>query len=183
MNADEWDGASYGSVPIGHSVDATLMQMAAVYNTIANDGLYVQPHLLKDTIAPDGTRTATTDVESHRVLTEEHAEQLRTQLESVMVIKDGSGANARVNGYRVAGKTGTSSRLEGGKYVEGQVTSFIGMAPADDPRFVVAVLAHVPDGAGGLTAGPPFKEIMNFALRHYKVPPSTTEAPEFKVFP
>ncbi|GAB7047375.1 peptidoglycan D,D-transpeptidase FtsI family protein [Catenuloplanes indicus] len=183
LEAGEWSGSGYGSVPIGHSVDATLLQMAAAYGAIANDGVYVQPHLIKDTIAPDGTVTPNTDVKTHQVISAKSARELRTLLESVMVIPDGSGKDARVNGYRVAGKTGTSSRLAEGAYLPGEVASFIGMAPAENPRFVVAVFAHTPKGGGGAVAGPAFKEIMGFALRHFKVPPSSTEPPEFKVFP
>ncbi|MDR7278165.1 penicillin-binding transpeptidase domain-containing protein [Catenuloplanes atrovinosus] len=183
LEVGEWSGSTYGSVPIGHSVDATLLQMAAAYGAIANDGVYVQPHLIKDTVAPDGTVTANTDVASHRVLSADTAGELRTLLESVMEVPDGSGRDARVNGYRVAGKTGTSSRLAEGSYLAGEVSSFIGMAPAENPRFVVAVFAHTPKSGGGPVAGPAFKEIMSFALRHYKVPPSTTEPPEFTVRP
>ncbi|MFD1326103.1 peptidoglycan D,D-transpeptidase FtsI family protein, partial [Micromonospora sonneratiae] len=180
---DEWSGSSYGSVPIGHSVDATPLQMAAVYAAIANGGTWVQPHLVRETIAPDGKRTPAPAPRTHRVISEENAAALRTMLEAVTTVPDATGVKAAIPGYRVAGKTGTGSRLVDGKYVPGEVASFIGMAPADSPRYVVAVFAHTPKGGGGDIASPAFKEIMSFALRHYRVPPTGTKPPKFVVYP
>jgi cell division protein FtsI (penicillin-binding protein 3) len=179
----EWSGSAVGSVPIGHSVDATLIQMAATYATIANDGTYVQPHLLKETVAGDGTRQPAPAPETRQVLSPANAAALRTMMEAVVSVKGGTGNLAAIDGYRVAGKTGTGSRLVDGRYTKSETGSFIGMAPAEDPRYVVAVLADTPNGTGGVVAGPAFKEMMEFTLAHYRVPPSGTKPPKFTIVP
>ncbi|GIJ25312.1 cell division protein [Micromonospora qiuiae] len=180
---EEWSGSSYGSVPIGHSVDATPLQMAAAYAAIANDGTYIQPHLVKETIDPKGNRTRAEPPATRPVLSPENAAALRTMLEAVTTVEHGTGRAAAVPGYRVAGKTGTGWRLVDGKKQPGQVASFIGMAPAENPRYVIAVFVHSPGGGGGDVAAPAFREMMTFTLRHFKVPPSSEPAPKFTVFP
>jgi cell division protein FtsI (penicillin-binding protein 3) len=178
-----WSGSSYGSVPIGHSVDATPLQMAAVYAAIANDGTWVQPHVIKETVAPDGTRTPAPPPKTHKVLDPANAVALRTALEAVTTVPEATGLQAAIPGYRVAGKTGTGKRLVDGEYVPGEVASFIGMAPADAPRYVVAVFAHTPNGEGGPIAAPAFREIMAYTLRHNRVPPTGAPPPNFVVYP
>jgi cell division protein FtsI (penicillin-binding protein 3) len=184
LTPDEWSGSASGSVPIGMSVDATLVQMAAGYATIANDGLYVQPHLIKAMISgKDGAVTDTAPPESHRVLRPEVAAELRTMMEAVVDEKDATGTQAAVTGYRVAGKTGTGKRLVDGQYTSSNYGSFIGMAPADHPRFVIAVSAEVAHGTGGDVAAPAFSKMMSFALLQHRVPPSTTKPPKFRIKP
>ncbi|MFI6822633.1 penicillin-binding transpeptidase domain-containing protein [Micromonospora sp. NPDC050187] len=179
----EWSDSSYGSVPIGHSVDATPLQMAAVYAAIANNGTWVQPRLVKETIDPDGRRTPTKPPVTRSVLSPENAAALRTILEAVTTVEDATGVTAAIPGYRVAGKTGTGWRLVDGKKQPGEVASFIGMAPAENPRYVIAVFVHTPGGGGGAIAGPAFRDMMGFTLRHYKVPPTGDKRPEFTVYP
>ncbi|WP_346123254.1 penicillin-binding protein 2, partial [Micromonospora coerulea] len=188
LPADQWSGSAYGSVPIGHSVDATPLQMAAAYAAIANDGTYVQPHLIKDVIGPDGKRTPGPTPVTRSVLSPANAATLRTLLEAVTTVDgpEGSatGLAAKVPGYRVAGKTGTGLRYADGVQQPGEVGSFIGMAPAEHPRYVVAVFVWSPGGEGGAVAAPAFREMMGYTLRHYRVPPSAVDrSPEFEVFP
>ncbi|HET6484481.1 MAG TPA: penicillin-binding transpeptidase domain-containing protein [Actinoplanes sp.] len=181
---DEWSGSASGSVPIGMSVDATLVQMAAGYAAIANDGEYVQPHLISSMISgKDGEVTESAKPERHRVLSPKVATELRSMMEAVVDIDGGTGTQAAVAGYRVAGKTGTGKRLIDGQYTSANYGSFIGMAPADNPRYVIAVSADVPKGTGGEVAAPAFAKMMSFALLHYRVPPSSTPAPKFKIHP
>jgi len=178
----EWSGSASGSVPIGMSVDATLMQMTAGYGAIANDGTYIQPHLIKATISGrDGSVTPTPAPESHRVLSPSTARQLREMMESVVEAEGGTGGQAAVEGYRVAGKTGTGKMLVEGQYTKHNAGSFIGMAPAENPQFVIGVFADVPDGTGGDVAAPAFSKMMSSALRHYRVPPSGNPEPTFKL--
>jgi cell division protein FtsI (penicillin-binding protein 3) len=184
LTPDEWSGSASGSVPIGMSVDATLVQMAAGYGAIANDGVYIQPHLIKAmTSGRDGKVTKAGQPESHRVLSPEVAAQLRQMMETVVDNSDATGTQAAVTGYRVAGKTGTGKRLIDGQYTSANYGSFIGMAPAEDPRYVIAVSADVPKGTGGAVAAPAFSKMMFYALSHNKVPPSSTKAPVFKIHP
>jgi cell division protein FtsI (penicillin-binding protein 3) len=181
---DEWSGSASGSVPIGMSVDATLVQMAAGYAAIANDGVYIQPHLIKSTISGrDGKATPAAKPESHRVLSPEVSAQLRSMMEAVVDNNDATGTQAAVTGYRVAGKTGTGKRLIDGQYTSNNYGSFIGMAPAENPRYVIAVSADVPKGTGGDVAAPAFSKMMEFALFHNRVPPSSTKPPTFRIHP
>jgi cell division protein FtsI (penicillin-binding protein 3) len=180
---DEWSGSASGSVPIGMSVDATLMQMVAGYGAIANNGTYIQPHLIKSTIDPKGNVTPAAAPETHQVLSPTIAQELRSMMESVVDVKGATGTQAAVQGFRVAGKTGTGKMLTDGQYTKHNAGSFIGMAPADNPRYVIGVFADVPDGTGGDVAAPAFSKMMSFALLHYKVPPSGTKPPKFKIYP
>ncbi|MDQ7904518.1 penicillin-binding transpeptidase domain-containing protein [Phytohabitans sp. ZYX-F-186] len=179
----KWSGSSYGSVPIGHSVAVTPLQMAAAYAAIANDGTWVQPHLVKETIAPDGKRTPTAPPVTRQVLSPENAQTLRQMLEAVTSVEGATGVRAAVDGYRVAGKTGTGSRVVNGQYVSGSVASFVGMAPAENPRYVIAVFAHTPAGGGGEVTAPAFHDMMGYALTHFGVPASSGKPPKFVVYP
>jgi cell division protein FtsI (penicillin-binding protein 3) len=180
-----WSVSSYGSIPIGMGVSATPLQMASAYAAIANNGVWVQPHLVRATIDSNGKVTPAKAPTTRTVLSPENAAALRTMLEAVTSpdIEGATGHNAAIPGYRVAGKTGTGRQVKDGKYTPGEVASFIGMAPADSPRFVVSVFAHTPGGEGGAVAGPAFREIMQFVLAHYRVPPTGAKAPKFAVSP
>jgi cell division protein FtsI (penicillin-binding protein 3) len=178
---DAWSGSAYGSVPIGLGVSATPLQMAAAYTTLANNGTYVTPRLLKSVISPDGTVTACPPSATHPVLSPANAALLRQDLESVVTVPGATGHAAAITGYRIAGKTGTGQFVgPDGTYLPGTVASFVGMAPADAPRYVVAVFAYTPGGdEGGRAAAPAFHDLMSFTLGHYHVPPTGTNAPTF----
>jgi cell division protein FtsI (penicillin-binding protein 3) len=180
---EQWYGSSYGSVPIGHSVDVTALQLVAAYGAIANDGVWVQPQLVQAVVAPDGVETLANDPASRRVLSAGNAAYLRELLEAVVTVPGGTGQAAAVPDYRVAGKTGTGKLVVDGEYAAGDVATFVGMAPADHPRYVIAVVAHTPRGGGGEVAGPAFREMMGFTLSHYRVPPATGEPPEYRLYP
>ncbi|WP_238007718.1 penicillin-binding protein 2 [Dactylosporangium sp. AC04546] len=180
---DKWTGSSPGSIPIGNGVATTAMQMAAVFGAIANDGLWVQPTLVRKIIAPDGTVTKPPAQQTRRVLDPQHAQELRVMLEGVTTLDEATGRQASIPGYRIAGKTGTSQVPDKGGYAPGDVVSFIGMAPAEDPRFVVAVTAHVPKGAGGSVAAPAFKEMMAVTLSNFGIVPTGTTAPTLTIYP
>jgi cell division protein FtsI (penicillin-binding protein 3) len=178
----DWYGTSHGTIPIGNGVSTTPLQMAAVYAAIANDGIWIQPHLVKGTIGPTGTTTPAPPPQTHKVLDPQHARELRELLEAPVVVPGGTGNQAAIPGYRVAGKTGTGGRVVNGEYTAGYVASFIGMAPADAPRFVVAVYAYGLDITGASMA-PAFREMMSFTLSRFQVPPTGAPAPAIKVFP
>jgi cell division protein FtsI (penicillin-binding protein 3) len=110
-----------------------------------------------------------------------NAAALRRMLEAVPSA-EGTAPAAAIDGYRVAGKTGTGQRVLDNKYLPGNVASFIGMAPADKPRFVVAVFVHSPAGVGGAIAGPAFHDLMSFTLRHFDVPPTGSKAPPIRLY-
>ncbi|MDN3239260.1 peptidoglycan D,D-transpeptidase FtsI family protein [Glycomyces tritici] len=175
-----WSGTSYGSVPIGHEGTATIMQMAAVYAAIANDGVYVQPTLIDQKIEADGTVEEAPEPATHRVISKETAEDLQYLLQAPIAAENGTGRNAQLENYHLAGKTGTGSLVVDGEYAPGNVTSFVGFAPAEDPEYVVAVSVYVPGGGGGgSTTGQAFKEINEFALGYFGVRPAAEPAPVF----
>lgn len=180
---EDWYGSSAGSVPIGHSVDVTTLQMAAAYGAIANDGVWVQPRLVEATVGPDGTEQPAADPATRRVLRPENAAYLRELMEAVVTVPGGTGLAAALDDYRVAGKTGTGKLVVDGEYAPGEVASFVGLAPAEDPRYVIAVAAHTPGGGGGEITAPAFREMMGFTLHHYQVPPASSEPPAFELYP
>lgn len=180
---EDWSGSSYGSVPIGHSVDVTTLQLAAAYGAIANDGLWVQPRLVDAVVAPDGSEQPAADPATRRVLSPENAGYLRELMEAVVTAPGATGRAAALPDYRVAGKTGTGKLVVDGEYAPGEVASFVGMAPAAQPRYVIAVAAHTPGGGGGQVTAPAFQEMMGFTLNHYRVPPDATEPPTFTLYP
>jgi cell division protein FtsI (penicillin-binding protein 3) len=178
-----WSGTSYGSVPIGHEGTATIMQMAALYGAIANDGVYVQPTLVDHLVDADGDIQEEAEPESHRVISEETAKELQYLLQAPIAAETGTGRNAQLENYHLAGKTGTGSLVVDGEYAPGNVTSFVGFAPAEDPQYVVAVSVYVPGGGGGgSTTGEAFKEINEWALGYFGVRPATEPAPVFDVW-
>jgi cell division protein FtsI (penicillin-binding protein 3) len=176
-----WSGPSYGGVPIGMGVATTPLQMASVYQTIANGGVRVPPRLLKGTVNADGTLVPAEAPKQTRVISAENAAALRVMLESVPT-SQGTAPAAAIPGYRVAGKTGTGQRVQDGKYLPGNVASFIGMVPADAPKFVIAVFVHAPAGVGGAVAGPCFHDLASFALRQFDVPPTGTAPPAIRIY-
>jgi cell division protein FtsI (penicillin-binding protein 3) len=165
---DEWSGSTIGNVPLGQGIAVTPIQMAAAYGAIANEGVWLQPHLV-DRVEGKGR----VEPEERRVLSAETTRELQRMLRGV--VREGTGTTAQVSGYRVAGKTGTAAKPDpsGGYSDTRYVASFVGFAPAKRPELVVLVTVDEPRGAiyGGVVAGPPFAEIMEFALPYLEVPP------------
>ncbi|SDL24735.1 peptidoglycan synthetase FtsI [Glycomyces sambucus] len=181
---DNWSGTSYGSVPIGHEGTATIIQMAALYAAIANDGVYVQPTLVDHLLDADGNVVEDgEESETRRVISTETAQDLQYLLQAPIAAETGTGRNAELENYHLAGKTGTGGLVVDGDYAPGNVASFVGFAPAEDPQYVVAVSVYVPGGGGGgSTTGEAFKEINEFALGYFGVRPATGPAPVFDVW-
>jgi len=173
-DAQDWcEATCVASTSIGYGVSVTTLQMAMVYATVANDGVWVQPHLVKEIVDGRGARTPVDPLQS-RVIDAETAATMRRMLEEV--VSGGTGAYAAVAGYRVGGKTGTTKKylIDEQRYSEDDVVaSFIGMAPIDQPRVVVAVVLDSPreDASGGKGAAPVFAEVTLAALHQLGVPP------------
>jgi cell division protein FtsI/penicillin-binding protein 2 len=165
---DKWSGSTIGNVPIGQGIAVTPIQMAAAYGTIANDGMWIQPHLV-DRI--EGEKPVVP--EKRRVLSPRTSAELNKMLRGV--VREGSGTTAQIPGYKVAGKTGTAAKPEptGGYSDTRYVASFVGFVPASRPRLVVLVTVDEPKGAiwGGVVAAPVFAEIAQFALQYLDIPP------------
>jgi cell division protein FtsI (penicillin-binding protein 3) len=161
--AEEYSGSSMGNLPIGQGLAVTPLQMAAAYTAIAGHGLMRNPYVVAGGRKPP-----------RRVLSPRTADQVSRMLEGVLG-PGGTAQEAQVDGYRLAGKTGTAEKPDGrGGYSKTRfVASFIGYAPARDPRLLVAVMVDEPQGqtSGGVVAAPAFERIMEFALPYLRIPP------------
>ncbi|PID95994.1 MAG: hypothetical protein CSA84_07090 [Actinomycetales bacterium] len=180
--ADELNGSQRYTMLFGQGYSLTAIQATGVFQTIANGGVRVSPSLIEQTVAPDGAVAPAKPAESVRVISEETATTMSRMLEQVTQ-PGGTATKAAIPGYRVAGKTGTANRFddEVGGY-HGYTVSFIGFAPAEDPRFVVSVTMHKPTVgpvSGGRLCGPVFASVMTYALQSYQVPPTGSAAPGF----
>jgi cell division protein FtsI (penicillin-binding protein 3) len=175
----DWSGSSMGTIPIGQGVSVNAVQVASVYQTVANGGVRVAPSILRSTVDEAGRSVPTAPSATRRVISEKTAAAMMPMLEGV-VSAEGTGALAAIPGYRIAGKTGTADRAslqpDGKVRYDGSYTSsFVGFAPADAPRFVTAVVLQGTGKNGyygGSTAGPVFKQVMAFALQSMGVPPT-----------
>ncbi|USQ81480.1 penicillin-binding protein 2 [Ornithinimicrobium faecis] len=176
---DTWSATSKYTLTFGQGLASTMLQQAGVFQTVANDGVYVEPRLVKGA-EEDGTFVEEPDAVQDQVVSKETADELTSIMEYVPSA-EGTAPQAAVEGYRVAGKTSTADRYDEkkGRY-SGVTAGFIGFAPADDPELVIAVAIQKPTRGkwGGELAGPVFSEVMRYALTSRGVPPSTTEAPE-----
>jgi cell division protein FtsI (penicillin-binding protein 3) len=169
-----WSGTSMGTIPIGQGIAVTPLQMAAVYATIANHGVWVQPRLLRGTVRPGGTFTPARPPLTRRVVSTQTATALIRML--AYAVDVGTGQQAQVPGYWVAGKTGTARKVrpDGTGYEVGKyVASFIGFAPAARPALVVAAVLDEPSTVyGGVAAAPLFQDVVRFALARLRIPPA-----------
>ena len=170
---EEWSGSTIGTVPIGHGIAVTPIQMARAYAAIANGGVLVRPRLI-DRI--DGRPVAGSL--RRRIVSRTVSERMLGMLKGVVV--EGTGREAAIPGYTVAGKTGTAAKIDpGGRYSTSRyVASFIGLVPATKPRLVIMVMVDEPRGNfyGGVVAAPAFREIARFNLQHFEVPPDASQS-------
>ncbi|WP_246081190.1 peptidoglycan D,D-transpeptidase FtsI family protein [Modestobacter altitudinis] len=179
----DWTESRAANVPIGQGVSVTTLQMASVYQTLANGGVRIPPRVVSSVTAADGTVTEAPRPAATRVVSADTAGQLTYMLEAV-VGKGGTAPLGEVDGFRVVGKTGTAQRAnpDCGCYAGGgYFTTFVGYAPADDPQYVVAVDLERPtsEAEGGQVAAPVFSDVMRYALTAGGVVPSGTPRPTF----
>jgi cell division protein FtsI (penicillin-binding protein 3) len=182
LDVDDWSGTSIGSIPIGQGVAVTPMQMLAAFNVLANDGVYVEPKLVLATVDADGERHVTGRSAERRVVSETTARSVRDMM--VSVVEAGTGREAAIEGYDVAGKTGTARKpqtphMAGNGYQDlagnyHYVTTFAGFVPAQDPQLSIIVVIDEPSNgyyASQVTA-PVFAELARYALRQFRIPPA-----------
>jgi cell division protein FtsI (penicillin-binding protein 3) len=182
---DTWSGSTFGNLPIGQGLSMTALQLAAMYQTVANDGVRVPPRIVASVIGPDGRVSPEVRPPGVRVISAAAARTVRTMLEAVTQ-EGGTAPGAAIDGYRTAGKTGTAQKpnprcrcYSGGGYW----ATFAGIAPADAPQFVVAVVIDDAKGGGhgGAVAAPLFRTIASYALTQRGVPPSGSPSPKFRL--
>ena len=183
LPVSRWSATTGYTMAFGQGYSVNSVQMASAFSTIANDGVRVAPRLVAGRTGPDGALQKAAPGKKKRVVSAATARTVRLLMETV-VREGGTAPSARVPGYRVGGKTGTAQRFnpECSCY-RGYTMSFIGLAPVDKPRLVVAVALQAPrSGAGGgSTGGPVFKEVMSFALQSLRIPPTGTRAPGLRL--
>lgn len=186
---DEWTALERDFASFGQGISVNTVHLASAYAAIAAGGVRVPPRLVAATGDPAtdgaGAETPAPAQDAARVVSEDSAEQVTRMLEAAMG-PGGTGESVQVDGYRVAGKTGTAQRIDPGcGCYNGKVNvSFVGFAPAEEPRYAVAVsiLDPAAGGSGSGLAGPVFSEVMGFTLRTTGVAPSDGEPPELPLY-
>ena len=173
-----WSDSSAPTMSFGQGYAVTPMQATMVFATIANNGVRVTPNVIAGTYDANGNYTPSKPGTVTQVVSADTATKMRTMLQGV-VSESGTAPEAQIPGYLVAGKTGTAERNDPTCHCyRGYTASFIGMAPADNPQYVVSVVVENPKGAyfGGVVAGPVFKKVMTFVLQKEGIAPSTSAA-------
>ncbi|NLU82915.1 penicillin-binding protein 2 [Rhodococcus sp. HNM0569] len=183
-SSDQWSGGTFANLPIGQGLSMTLLQMTSIYQAIANDGVRVPPRIVKSTVGPDGERTDEERPDGVRVVGEQTARTVRDMFRAVVQsdpqgYQQGTGAAAAVDGYQISGKTGTAQQVDPacGCYSNSNYwITFAGIAPSDDPRYVVGLMLDAPtrssDGSGGQSAAPLFHSIASWLLQRDSIPMS-----------
>ncbi len=171
-----WQPTSMGSLAMGQEIGVTPLQMASAFGAVANGGLRVAPHLVREMRGEDGAIVYRAQPEQRRVISVETANALRGMLESVTV--NGTAKQAQLNGYTAAGKTGTAQKIDPqtkAYSMTKHVASFVGFAPVENPAVVIIVVIDEPSGAfhGGDVAAPVFREIAEHVLPGLNIAPDT----------
>ncbi len=167
---EEWSGSTIGTVPIGQGIAVTPLQMVASYAAIGNGGILRTPHLVEKVGQSKPKREA-----GRRIVSRKTADSMMSMFRDVVL--EGTGTEAAIPGYTVAGKTGTAQKAENGRYVKKYVASFVGLVPAKKPRLAILVMLDEPHGNiyGGVVAAPAFRDIARFDLQYLEVPPDAPE--------
>ena len=178
-----WSGSQASNIPIGQGISMTVLQMASMYQTIANDGVHIQPRVIKSITDATSKSHPTSTPKSTQVVSADTATKLRSMLEAVTG-EGGTAKSAQVAGYRIGGKTGTGQRpnpqcgcYSGGGYYH----TFVGIAPIDNPKYVVAIALTDPYVAVRGGASPLFATIASQLLQATGVPPSSQPSPKYQL--
>ncbi|MDQ3405563.1 MAG: penicillin-binding protein 2 [Actinomycetota bacterium] len=182
----QWSGSTYGNLPIGQGLSMTVLQMAGMYQTLANDGVRVPPRIVRATVAPDGTRVDEPRPDGVRVVSPETARTTRDMLRAVTQKapqqNSGTAPAAALTGYQISGKTGTAQQYDQilGRYSDSKYwITFAGILPADDPRFVVGMVYDSPNYSTpeGHSSALFFHDVASFLAQRYNVPMSKEPSP------
>jgi len=171
-----WQPSSIGSIAIGQEVGVTPLQMLGAFGALANDGVRIAPHLVREIRSASGVQTYRPNAEQRRVISQETARALRGMLEGVTL--NGTAKKAQLDGYSAAGKTGTAQKIDAKTKTYSKtkfVASFVGFAPANNPAVVIIVVIDEPAGSyhGGDVAAPVFRQIAEQILPEMGVIPDT----------
>ena len=164
------------TIGYGQGISVTPIQLLTAVNAIGNDGVLLQPRYVKALTDSDGKVVEEYEpVIVRKVLSSKTASEMRDIME--YVVSEGGGGNAKITGYRIGGKTGTANKVENGKYGDNYYSSFIGMAPMDDPKVSILVIVDSPKGSyyGSIVAAPIAKSILSDVLRYMNISPEYTD--------
>jgi cell division protein FtsI (penicillin-binding protein 3) len=175
-----WSDSTFTNLPIGQGVAMTSVQLASMYQAIANNGERIPPRIVRSVTNSDASVDAAAEPAPVQVVSAKTAQTVRTMLESV-TLKGGTGVKAAIPGYRIAGKTGTAQQPDPatGRYSDSIYwDTFAGLAPADNPQFAVSIMIDNPAHGlhGGDVAAPLFRDIGSYQLSAAKIPPSGSQA-------
>lgn len=180
---ETWDGRTKYTTMFGQGLNVSLLQNTGVFNTIGNQGMHVDPQLV-DGWTCDGVHTPVEPSVPTQVISPETSEQTIRMLESV-TDDGGTGTLAAVEGYRVAGKTGTAQTADGAGGITATTASFVGLVPADDPELTIGVVIYKPTSGffGGTIAAPVFHDVAAYALPDLGIAPSDEPAQPYPLAP
>jgi cell division protein FtsI (penicillin-binding protein 3) len=184
----QWSGSTFGNLPIGQGLSMTVLQMAGMYQAIANNGVRVPPRIIESTIDPDGSRHDEPRPDGVRVVSDQAATTVRDMLRAVTQKAPGGNSGtapaAALNGYQISGKTGTAQQVDPttGRYSQSKYwITFAGILPADNPRFVVGIMLDAPDYYSnpqfGRSAAPLFHDIASYLAQRFNLPLSSEPTP------
>ncbi|MEV6903574.1 penicillin-binding protein 2 [Amycolatopsis sp. NPDC051372] len=183
----QWSASTFGNLPIGQGLSMTVVQMAGMYQTIANNGLRVPPRIVKAKKNPDGTVVPEPAPKPVQVVSPQTATTVRDMLRAVVQNAKspnaGTAPSAALEGYQISGKTGTGQQVDPRTKAYSQSLAnitFAGILPADHPRFVVGIRLDAPDTTlpAGHSAGPLFHSIASYLTQRYQIPLSDGPSPE-----
>lgn len=183
---EQWSGGTFANLPIGQGMSMTTLQMAGIYQALANDGERIQPRIVDSITGPDGKVQDLPEPQRVQVVSPETAKTTVDMFRAVTQsdptgVQSGTGVGGAIPGYQTSGKTGTAQKVnpDTGAYSSSAYwITFAGIAPADDPRFVVAIMVDEPGrgvepgGAGGQSAAPIFRDIASWLLNRDNIPTS-----------
>jgi cell division protein FtsI (penicillin-binding protein 3) len=184
---NKWSGSTFGNLPIGQGLSMTVLQMAGMYQAIANNGVRVPPRIVRSVTKPDGTVVPTKQPAGVRVVSDQVAETVRNMFRAVTQAgpypQTATAPSAALPGYQISGKTGTAQVIDPacGCYSSQNRVTFAGILSADNPRFVIGIMLEQPRGdtRGGQTAAPLFRDIASYVAQRYQLPVSPTPTPPY----
>lgn len=180
--AADWNVRQQYTVLFGQGVAQTLLQTATAFQAVANNGVQLTPRIVDAVIPAQGEPQVRPVAEGRRVISEKTAAEVRKVMEAVVV--QGGATDGKLSGWRMGGKTGTAETASSdGKKLDGFATSFVGVAPIENPQYIVAMLMNQPKGAVGyIGTTAPVARVMEKVLQHFEVPHSTTQPTKYPKF-
>ena len=180
---EQWSGGTFANLPIGQGMSMTTLQLASVYQAMANEGERIEPRVVKSVTQPTGEEIPQDDPRRTRVVSEKTAKTVVDMFRAAFQddpngVNSGTAQGNSIPGYQLSGKTGTAQKVnpDTSTYSNSDYwITFAGVAPADDPRFVVAVMLDDPErgplegGGGGQSSAPIFTEIANWLINRENI--------------